>query len=143
MMPLDPLGTIILTLSVVVLFLLVLGLPLVRGINNKKNLIRHGVLATFALALQLVMIVVIMVPSFVNNFGGILALSPLYAVNTWLHFILGAVGIVSGFAYSALWLVYSSSKLRCIRAKKYMMPTLIVWTVAIITGALIHLLQMF
>lgn len=82
MMPLDPLGTIILTLSVVVLFLLVLGLPLVKGINTKKNLKRHGILATFALALQIVFTLVVMLPSFTDNFEAILALSPIYAVNT-------------------------------------------------------------
>lgn len=145
MEPLDPLGTIILTFSVVVLFLLVLGLPLVRGINtkNKKNLKRHGILVTFALALQTVFVLVVMVPSFANNFYATLALSPVYAVNTWLHFILGSAAIVSGFAYTGLWLAFYSSGMRCARAKKFMMPTLMIWAVSIITGALIHLLQMF
>ena len=118
MMPLDPLGTIILTLPVVVLFLLVLGLPLVRGINTKKNLKRHVILATFALALQTVFVLVIMVPSFANNFVHILALSSFYAVNTRFHVILGSIAIVSGFAYTGLWLAYFSSGMRCARAKK-------------------------
>ncbi len=142
-MPLDPLGTILLTFSVVLLFLLVLGLPLVRGINTKKNLKRHGMLATSALVVQTVFVLVVMVPSFANNFAHILALSPFYAVDTWLHVALGSAAIVSGFAYTGMWLAFYSSGLRCIRAKKYMMPTLVIWAVTIVTGALIHLLQMF
>jgi hypothetical protein len=51
------LGNITLTLSVVAVFLLVLGLPLVRGgLNTKKNLQRHGVLTVIALALQAILI---------------------------------------------------------------------------------------
>ncbi len=142
MEPLDPLGSVVLALSVIIWFLLVLGLPLVRGINTKKNLKRHGVLATAALALQTVFLV-IMVPVFATHFNSILALPPLFAVNSWLHFILGSAAIASGFVYSVLWLILYNSGMRCARAKKYMLPTLIVWASAIVTGALIHLLQMF
>ncbi len=142
-MPLDLLGNVILTFSVVILFLLVLGLPLVKGINTKKNLQRHGILATFALALQMVFVLTVMIPSFAHHLGHILVLSPAYAVNSWSHFTVGSVAIISGFAYIGLWLAYSSSQMRCIRAKKFMLPTLIIWATAIVTGGLIHIMQMF
>lgn len=142
MEPLDPLGTIILTLSVVVLFLLVLGLPLIRGTSTKKNLKRHGILATVGLTLQIVFILVTMVPVFPEISGKILTLQPMYAFNTWLHIIAGSTAIISGIVYSGMWLAVSSSGMSCARAKKFMMPTLIVWIVAIITGAFIHFLQM-
>jgi hypothetical protein len=136
-------GSITLTLSVVAVFLLVLGLPLVRGLNTKKNLQRHGILTAVALALQAVLIFVLMIPSLIYNFDPIIDLSIAFSFNTWLHVILGSAAFVSGFAFIAIWLTFYSSGMRCATAKKYMMPTLIVWVVAVISGALIFLLEMF
>ena len=142
-MPLDLLCNVILTFSVIILFLLFLGLPLVKGIKTNKNLKRHGILAALAVILQTTLFLTVMVPSFANHFKAIISLSPMYAVNAWLHFAVGSAAIISGFAYMGLWLAFSSSQMRCIRAKKFMLPTLIIWAVAIVTGGLIHLLQMF
>jgi hypothetical protein len=141
-MPLDLVGNISLALSVTCLFLLVLGLPLVRGVNTKKNLIRHGYLTIVALVLQTILVLVVMVPAFFSEFDGVLALSPMYALDTWLHVGLGVVSEVIGFWFVGLWLIFSVSRMRCATAKKYMTPTLIFWLVTIITGTLIHLLQM-
>ena len=143
MPPLDLPGTLIVIFSVVILFMLILGLPLVKGINTKKNLKRHGILAASALALQTGFFLVEMFPSFTFNFGAILALQPIYAVNAWLHITVGSAAFISSFIYLGLWLIYSTSQMRCIRAKKFMMPTLVVWALAIVTGGLIHFLQMF
>ncbi|HLN89328.1 MAG TPA: hypothetical protein VK253_04615 [Candidatus Binatia bacterium] len=143
MPPLDFLGTLILTFSVVILFLMILGLPLVRGINNRKNLQRHGILAASALVMQTGLFVVEMFPALAINFGSILDLKPVYAINVWLHFTAGSVAFISGFAYAGLWLASYTSQMRCVRLRKYMMPTLILWALAIVTGGLIHFLQMF
>ncbi len=136
-------GNITLTLSVTILFLLVLGLPLVRGINNKKNLIRHGYLTIVALVAQTILVFVVMLPSTFRSPSAIIALPPLYSFNTWSHFVLGAVAESSGLWFVLLWLFYSVSKMRCVTAKKFMTPSLIVWIFAILTGSLIHVLQMF
>jgi hypothetical protein len=116
---------------------------LVRGLKNKKNLMRHGYLTIIALIIQTVMVFWVMIPSLVANIGHILALNPLYSVNTWLHVALGVYAEASGFSYIVLWLVFTRSKMQCARAKKYMMPTFIVWIIAIATGTLIYVLQMF
>jgi hypothetical protein len=140
-MALDLLGNVSLAFSVTCLFLLVLGLPLVRGVNTKQNLIRHGYLTIVALVLQTISIFVIMVPTFLADFGGVLSLSPIFALDTWLHVGLGIVAEVAGFWFVGLWLVFRVSKMRCVTAKKYMTPILVVWVISIVTGALIHLLQ--
>ncbi len=142
-MPLDLMGNISLALSIIVLFMLVLGLPLVRGINTKKNLMRHGYLTIVAMLLETILVFVVMVPSALRGSSAILSLSPAYAINTWLHFGLGIVAEVSGFWFIGLWVVFSRSNMGCVTAKRYMIPALIIWIIAIITGALIHLLQMF
>ena len=142
-MPLDLTGNVTLTLSVTSLFLLILGLPLVAGVSNKKNLTRHGYLTIIALALQIILVFAIMVPSLIVNMNSILDLSILSALNTWIHMGVGVLALGSGFAYVILWLWFSRSKMRCFTAKKYMLPTFIIWIVAIVTGALIHILQLF
>jgi hypothetical protein len=69
MVALDPIGNVSLLLQITILFLLVLGLPLVKGDNTKKNMTRHGYLAVAALVLHSVLIFAIMVPSFDNGLG--------------------------------------------------------------------------
>ena len=142
-MALDLMGNITLSASVAILFLLVLGLPLIRGANSKQNLIRHGYLTIVALIMQTILVFVVMVPSVLRSTDSILTLQPAYAVNTWVHFGLGVVAEVLGFWFIGLWLLLSRSTMRCATAKRYMMPTLVIWIIAILTGALIHVLQMF
>jgi len=129
-------------LSVVAVFLLVLGLQFVKGINTKKNFARHGTLTIVALALQAILIFVVMVPALIKHFEDVVTMQPIFAFNIWLHVVLGSASSISGLAYVALWLTFYSSEMRCARAKKYMMPTLIIWIIAVINGALIILLEM-
>ena len=114
-----------LTFSVVAAFLLVLGLPLVKNLNTGKNLARHGALTIVALVLQTILIAVVMIPSLIQNFEVIVGLAHLPSFNMWLHVGLGIFSLVSGFAYAGLWLVFYSSGMRCARAKKYMILTMI------------------
>jgi len=141
-MALDLMGNITLTLSVTILFMLVLGLPLVRGISSKQNLIRHGYLTIPALVLQTILIFVTMIPSFLRGFAEIPSLPPTFAIDIWLHTVLGIFAEAMGFWFVGLWLLFSRSRMRCVTAKKYMTPSLIIWVISIISGALIHLLQM-
>ena len=141
MQPLDPLGTMVFGLSLIILLLLILSLPSIRS-KTKKNPKQHGILTVTALILQTIFVFYPMISSTIENFGKILSLKPLFMVNTWLHIILGLFALISSFVYFGLWLA-SWSGMGCARAKIYMMPTLIIWIVAISTGALIHFLQMF
>jgi len=130
-----------LTFSVVSVFLLVLGLPLVKNLNTRKNLERHGALTIVALLLQTILVFLVMIPSFIKKLDAIVALSLMPSFNIWLHIGLGLFALVSGFAYVGLWLIFYSSGMRCARAKKYMIPTMIAWIIAIISGALTFLLE--
>ena len=142
-MPLDLAGNIALTLSIVSLFLLILGIPLVRNLKNAENFKRHGYLTIVALAIETILVLIIMIPSFTRSFDAILSLSPLSALDTWLHVGLGVVAEVAGFVYVVMWLAFSPSTMQCLRFRRYMMPTFIIWIIAVISGALIHLLQLF
>ena len=141
--PLDIVGNVTITLSVASLFLLIIGLPLVRGLTNKENLKRHGYLTIAALFLQTLLVLVVMIPSFARNINSVLALSPENAADSWIHVGLGIFSEASGFVYVSLWLVYSRSRMRCAQAKRFMIPTFVAWIIAIVSGSLIHILQMF
>jgi hypothetical protein len=143
MVPLDLKGNITLVLSLLNLYMLVLGLPLIRKPKNAKKLIKHGYLTIVALVIQTGIVAAIMLPSFEINMGHILALKFPYSFDAWFHFGLGSFTEISGFVYVGSWLIFKSSRMQCARAKKYMVLTLSVWIVAIITGALIHILQIF
>jgi hypothetical protein len=141
-MALDTIGNISLILSITSLLLLIVGTPIVSG-KNVKNLMIHGYLTIVALALETILTFVVMVPSLLENIDSVLSLSVAYSFNTWLHVSLGIFGLALGFAYVALWLVYSRSRMVCYKVKKWMMPTFAIWIVINISGALIHLLQFF
>ncbi len=142
-MALDLAGNITLILSVISLFLLILGIPLVQNLKNAENFKRHGYLTIIALVIETILVFIVMIPSFINNFGDILLLSPLPALDNWIHVSLGVVAEVAGFVYVIMWLAFSPSTMQCIRFRKYMMPTFVIWMIAVISGALIHLLQLF
>ena len=69
MVPLDLVGNVSLVLQVVILFLLILGLPFVKGLGVKKNLLKHGYLTILALITHSVLIFIVMIPVFSSSIG--------------------------------------------------------------------------
>jgi len=138
--PIDPLGNVVLSVQIVILFLLILGLPFVRGRDSRKNVMRHGYLTGLALVLHTVMIFIIMVPSLGTNLRAVSELSFLESINVWSHAVLGTVAEVSGIILVALWITESPSKMTCARRKAWMMPIFVVWVISLVNGALIHIL---
>jgi hypothetical protein len=137
---LDPVGNIGFSLQIVILFLLILGLPFVRGSGNNKNLMRHGYLTTVALVLHSVLIGLVMIPVFTAGIGDLSDLSLFSSVTIWSHVILGTVAEILGAIIVASWVGKGASKLNCFRHKKWMAPLFIIWVISIINGALIHIL---
>lgn len=146
MVALDPVGNVSLIFNVVILFLLILGLPLIRGanigVNAKKNFIRHGYLTVVALVLETALIFIVMVPSFLKGLGSLSGLSILDSVNVWSHVVLGVMAEVLGFIIIIPWLYKRPSKMGCGKMMRWMMPTLIIWIILVATGTLIHVLGM-
>jgi hypothetical protein len=142
MVALDPVGNVSLILQMLILFLLVLGLPLVRGVNTKKNLIRHGYLTVAALALHTILIFVVMIPSFSGGLDELGSLSLLDSFNVWSHAVLGTTAEVFGFILVIYWLAQKPSNMRCTKLKRWMTPIFAVWIISIVNGTLIHILGM-
>ncbi len=142
MVALDPVGNVSLILQIVILFLLVLGVPLIRGVNTKKNMMRHGYLTVAALVLHSVLIFVVMVPSFGNGLSELGGLSGLDSLDIWSHVVLGTAAEVMAIFIIVPWLAKGPSLMTCARMKRWMMPTFIIWVIAIVNGTLIHVLGM-
>jgi hypothetical protein len=140
--PLDPVGNISLVLQVVILFLLILGLPFAKGFGGKKNLMRHGYLTVLALILHTLLIFMVMIPSFNNGLGELGGLTFPYALTVWSHVILGTAAEILGIIVVGFWVSKPLSNMACARTKKVMLPLFIIWSLAIINGALVHILGM-
>ena len=137
---LDP-GDVSLVLQVVVLFLLILGLPFVKGFGGKKNLLVHGYLTVVALALHTVLIFVVMIPAFSNGLGELGELAFLNSLNVWSHVLLGSVAEILGFVVVGFWISKSPSKMACGRMKRLMLSLFVVWAISLVNGAVIHILE--
>ena len=140
--PLDPVGNVSLTLQIVILFLLILGLPLVRGANSRKNLISHGYLTLVALVLHTILIFLVMVPTFTSGLGELSGLSFLDSITVWSHIVLGTAAEVLAIGIIVPWLYKRPSRITCAKMKKWMMPTFVIWVIAIVNGTLIHVMGM-
>ena len=141
-MPLDPVGNASLILQVAILFLLILGLPFVRRDNSKKNLIIHGYLTVAAVLLHTVLIFLVMIPSFASGVTDLETSTLSDMVNVWLHVILGTIAEALGIVIVATWLRYGPSKMMCLRLKKWMLPTFVIWAISLIGGAIVHIFGM-
>jgi hypothetical protein len=67
--------TVFIIIQIVIVFMLILGLPLAKGAQNRKNLIRHGYLTIFAIVLHTVMVIIVMVFLAMDGFMSITNLS--------------------------------------------------------------------
>ena len=136
----DP-GDVSLVLQIVIFFLLVLGLPFVKGFGGKKNMLIHGYLTAVALIVHTVLIFVVMIVSFSSGFTELGELPFSGSINVWSHVILGSAAEILGFVVVGFWVSKSPSKMACERVKVLMLPLLIIWAIALINGALIHILE--
>jgi hypothetical protein len=140
MVPLDAVGDISLVLQIAILFLLILGLPFLRGVGSKKNLMWHGYSTLAALVLHTILIFLVMVPAFTGGFDELSGLSLAYSATVWSHIILGSAAEILGLIVVVSWLSKGPSKMSCVRLKKWMSPILIIWVISIVNGAIIHLI---
>jgi uncharacterized membrane protein YozB (DUF420 family) len=134
--PFALIATTSLIIQVIVLFLLLYGYLLKRRLKFRQ----HGITMTAAVILHLVMIFVIMIPSFV------LAVVPNYILPKPLE-IVSIVGLIHGIAgvlaaSLGVWRVASWRFRRdfkgCFNKKKYMLATMIIWLTALSLGIILY-----
>lgn len=139
MLQLDPLDIAIIAVQIVGFLLLLVGVYPSKRREESANLVKHGLLSTVAVAVNLVTVFAAMVPVFskivFNSSGGGFALFPV----VWLHAAVGAVTIGSSIIVLVSWIIQPLSELGCAKRWRLMKPTLIVWALAIALGAFINI----
>jgi len=119
-----------------------LDYPFARGAGNKKNFIRHGYLTIFALVLHTALTFIIMVPTFTEGIVDISGFPLLFQINVLVHVILGFTAEVLGYVVVGFWVSKPLNNLGCMKARKIMLPLFIIWTISLVSGALIQIFGM-
>jgi hypothetical protein len=138
-MALDLQGNIVSIIQVIALILLIIGVYPYRIRTKNRNLIIHGFLSILALALNLATTISVMIPSFSTNISFIIGLSILQSTIVWLHVATGIGAIILGFVIIVSWVTHPLGELGCAKTWRLMMPTFLIWALALILGLIIHI----
>ncbi len=137
-------GDLGLIIQIVIFFILILGLPLTKSAPKEtKNLVRHGYLTIFALILHTIIVIVAMILFSLDGYSELLSSPPLSLAATLTHIILGVAALVLGYVVVSFWISKPLNELRCYRAKKLMLPLIVIWGLSLVIGAIVHLVGFF
>lgn len=100
----------------------------------------HGSFMGLAVFLHLISFLLAMGPSFIGGFEFFTTDTSLTGVQTmWVHAIAGAVALILGIVLVVAWILKSSNVKACIRRKRLMDITALLWTVSLIFGIATYL----
>lgn len=100
----------------------------------------HGSFMGLAVSLHLVSFLIAMGPSFFYGFEFFTTDTLHTGVQTmWVHAIAGAVALILGIVLVVAWILQSSNVKACIRRKRLMDITALLWTVSLIFGIATYL----
>ena len=135
---LDIQGNIVSVVQVIALILLVIGVYPYRIRTKNRNLIMHGFLSILALALNLVTVFTVMIPSLSNSLALVSGMSIVQSTVVWLHVAFGVTAITLGFVIIISWITHPLGELGCSKTWRLMIPTFIIWFIALIIGLAIQ-----
>jgi hypothetical protein len=138
-MVLDFQGNIISIVQVIALIFLVIGIYPYRIRTKNRNLIIHGFLTILALTLNLATVFTVMIPVLSNRLALINSSSILQSSFVWLHVAFGVTAITLGFAIIISWVTHPLAELGCSKTWRLMIPTFVIWTIALIIGLAIQI----
>jgi hypothetical protein len=140
-MTLDFQGNLVSVIQVIAVILLVIGVYPYRIRTKNRNLIIHGFLRILALALNLATVFFAMIPTFSDMLATISDLSIAESTIVWAHISSGIVAIMLGFDIIISWVTHPLGELGCSKTWRLMIPTFLVWILALILGLAIHILM--
>lgn len=124
-----------LILQITILILLVIG----RKFAKDKRLLNHGKAMGLLLALHTITILLIMIPSFLTNFGSLGHISDPRVIVTWMHVTLGASAEVLGVFLVSKWGFQPKRLSSCSTRRKYMKPTFALWGFSAVLGIVFYI----
>jgi hypothetical protein len=138
-MALDFQGNIVSVIQVIALILLIIGVYPYRIRTKNRNLIMHGFLSILALALNLTTVISVMIPIFSTSITFISGLPILQSTIVWLHVASGLAAIILGLVIIGSWIVHPLGELGCSKVWRLMIPTFLIWALALVLGLIIHI----
>lgn len=138
-MALDFQGNVVSVIQIIALILLTIGVYPYRIRTKNRNLIMHGFLSIIALALNLATTISVMIPTFSTSFTFISELPLLQATIIWVHAASGAAAIILGVVIIVSWVTHPLGELGCAKNWRLMIPTFLIWALALVLGLIIHI----
>ena|ERR1700690_1535398 len=132
-------GNIVSIIQIIALILLIIGVYPYRIRTKNRNLIMHGFLSILALTLNLATVIFVMIPTFSTSIALISRLSILQSTIVWLHVASGIAAIILGFVIIVSWIRQPLGELGCSKVWRLMMPTFLIWALALVLGLIIHI----
>ena len=131
-------GNVSLVVNVLSLFLVGIGVVGRRG--SSKVLLRHGYLSVAGLTLKISTVVAAMIPPLLLEFPMELQEFSVFQTSFFVAKIaLGIAGMSMGLICIVPWLLKNREEKSCDKVRRWMLPTLIVWILAVVLGAIVHL----
>jgi uncharacterized membrane protein YozB (DUF420 family) len=126
-----------LILQIVMLIIVVVSLVY----KNKRKFKTHAELMGTAVILLVVSLFAVMLPSFNRNYDYFTtATSELGVQTTWIHMILGAITLILGIILVIAWALQPSNIAACIRRKRIMDITVLLWFISLMFGIATYIL---
>jgi len=100
----------------------------------------HGFLMGLAVLLHFITFVVVMGPSFSEGIEFFTTSTADVGVQaTWIHAITGGIAMILGIILVGLWIVNSSNVAGCVKRKRIMDITVLMWALSLIFGIVTYL----
>jgi uncharacterized membrane protein YozB (DUF420 family) len=106
----------------------------------KRKLKIHGYLMSIAVLLHLVTFIIAMGPSFFDGLEFFTNFTDLLGVQAmWIHAITGGIALIIGIFLVLVWIINLSNITGCVKRKRIMDITTILWIISFIFGMITYL----
>jgi hypothetical protein len=107
-------------------------------IKKRRKYFIHGALMSVGVILNIISFLLVMGPSLLSL--GIVRTHPLheYSLITLAHSAIGGIALILGAITVVSWRLQSTTK-NCVKMKRLMKPTIILWTIALVLGILLYI----
>jgi len=108
-------------------------------IRKRRKYFIHGTLMLVGIILNVISFLLVMGPSLLSF--DIIRTQPLheYSLIASTHSAIGSIALILGAIVVASWHLQSSTK-NCVKMKKVMKPTIILWTIALVLGIALYII---
>ncbi len=108
----------------------------------KRKFVFHGNLMMSALVLHLLLVFIVMIPSWLRYAGAVFS-QPVLGAVTIIHSILGTAAAVLGIAIIVAWKSAPAAKMGCMKRKRLMLPTVLLWVSSLVLGMVFYIVAYF